>query len=139
MTGLEVYPGAFTDGRNPTKLGVSSNQRTQHRETGQSELSDTVTGTGWQVGRRAWQQIERSRVRLPRYHEGREPYTGSKTGTPILQRGREHLILPNSKQYRSQSLSQDRFRKWGKFMGAWQNLETPVMQVITMSKLQMEN
>lgn len=57
MTGLEVYPAAFTGGRNLVKLGASCNWRTQHQA--KDRVSNTVTGTGWQTGRQAWQQRAR--------------------------------------------------------------------------------
>lgn len=37
----------------------------------QDGVSNIETGTGWQVGKQAWQQIAKSQLRLPRYPEGR--------------------------------------------------------------------
>lgn len=94
MNGLEVYPAAFTDGRNPTKLGTRSNRRIQHQATGQSKQHcDRYRLAGRQAGLAAdsdipatvakvpWRQITKHRKQDRKLHH----YNSSM----------EHLIFPN--------------------------------------------
>lgn len=69
MPGLEVYPAPFMmEGFQPS---WGPDVTGEHSTKQQERVSSTAAGTGWQVGRRAWQQIGRSQLRLPRDHEGR--------------------------------------------------------------------
>lgn len=66
MNGLEVYPAAFTDGRNPTKLGTRSNRRIQHQATGQSKQHcDRYRLAGRQAGLAADSEIPATVAKVP--------------------------------------------------------------------------
>lgn len=93
MTSPDVYPAAFLmEGFQPSWGPVITGE---HSLRQQVRLSNTATGTGWQVGRHTWQQRGRSQ---PRYMKADNHTQEARDSHPIQQVHRT-LIFLNSIQY----------------------------------------